>query len=169
MGTKFSNISGGVGGVNIANDGSTIHADGSAKSHAKDRARVFLCHASEDKQVATSLKSQLESAGHAVWLDSSALKGGDDWPKVIARAIAQADVVAVLVSPSLIATDGFARREIELATATAPNSASGARVIPLLLCSVQLPEPLARLHAIDLRRKDGVDRLLLAVARGTWD
>lgn len=168
MGDSFSNISGGVGGVNIANDGSTINVGSRAPADASHRARVFICHASPDKPYATQLKAQLEAAGHAVWLDASALVGGDDWPQVIARAIAQSDAVTVLVSDHLVATRGFAKREIELAMAPSASAPRGATVIPLLLGDVTLPRGLSHLHAIDLRTADAIDQLLDALARCRW-
>jgi len=48
---------------------------------------VFISYTHEDKRDADKLIADLEAAGHACWIDSTAIKGGDEWAKMIAEGI----------------------------------------------------------------------------------
>lgn len=64
----------------------------------KSSVTVFISHASEDKQVAREIATQLREHGFITWLDIHSISPGDNLRAAIEKAISQADVVLVLVS-----------------------------------------------------------------------
>ena len=48
---------------------------------------IFLSYSHADTEFAQRLIADLQKAGHAVWIDSSNLKGGDQWLRAIAEGI----------------------------------------------------------------------------------
>jgi hypothetical protein len=62
---------------------------------------VFLSYASEDRDVVKVLRERLErEAGVSVWLDKEELRGGDQWERKIADALASCAVIVPVISAS---------------------------------------------------------------------
>src|ERR1700733_12386657 len=79
-------------------------------------ASVFLSYASDDRQTARALGDALTSFGLEVWLDESALGGGDAWDQKIRRQIRECDYFMPIVSARTEARhEGYFRREWRLA------------------------------------------------------
>ena len=79
-------------------------------------ASVFLSYASDDRQAARTLGDALTSFGLEVWLDESALGGGDAWDQKIRRQIRECDYFMPVVSARTEARhEGYFRREWRLA------------------------------------------------------
>jgi hypothetical protein len=79
-------------------------------------ASVFLSYASDDRQAARALGDALTSFGLEVWLDESALGGGDAWDQKIRRQIRECDYFMPVVSARTEARhEGYFRREWRLA------------------------------------------------------
>jgi TIR domain len=79
-------------------------------------ASVFLSYASDDRQAARVLGDALTSFGLEVWLDESALGGGDAWDQKIRRQIRECDYFMPVVSARTEARhEGYFRREWRLA------------------------------------------------------
>jgi hypothetical protein len=79
-------------------------------------ASVFLSYASDDRQGARVLGDALTSFGLEVWLDESALGGGDAWDQKIRRQIRECDYFMPVVSARTEARhEGYFRREWRLA------------------------------------------------------
>ena len=74
-------------------------------------ATVFLSYSHADRAYAESLRAELERAGYAVWIDTSSIKGGDDWVSAISAGIRRSFVVVAVVSRSALASR-WARTEI---------------------------------------------------------
>lgn len=55
--------------------------------HADRRRTVFISYSHDDESHARRLIGDLEAAGHACWIDTTAIKGGEEWVKVIAEGI----------------------------------------------------------------------------------
>jgi TIR domain len=62
------------------------------------RPTVFLSYAHEDAAFAQQLIADLDAAGHACWIDTSSLKGGDEWMIAIAEGISASYASLVLVT-----------------------------------------------------------------------
>src|ERR1700733_7465490 len=79
-------------------------------------ASVFLSYASDDREAARSIGDALTSFGLDVWLDESALGGGDAWDQKIRRQIRECDYFMPVVSARTEARhEGYFRREWRLA------------------------------------------------------
>ncbi len=62
------------------------------------RPTVFLSYSHGDKEFAERLIGDLQRAGHQVWIDTTALKGGDLWVRAIAEGIINSYAFLVVVS-----------------------------------------------------------------------
>lgn len=81
---------------------------------------VFVCHASEDKEIARPLADGLRIRGLRVWLDESALKVGDSLRRAIDHGLARSRFGAVILSPNFLQKewphrelDGLAAQELD--------------------------------------------------------
>ena len=104
--------------------------------------RVFLCYRRSDRHAAGLLRGEV---GHRlgrsrVFMDTSDIRAGDQFPDVIKSAVDRADVMLVLIGPGWLAEqerlddpDDWVRREIEAALA------NQVRVVPVLLEDAGLP------------------------------
>jgi TIR domain/SIR2-like domain len=63
---------------------------------------IFLCYASEDREVAQAVKVQLEDAGLDVWMDQEDLEPGDPYEEVIKHAIERCSAFVPLLSPRVL-------------------------------------------------------------------
>ena len=61
-------------------------------------ARIFLCHASEDKAQVREVYQKLKALGFALWLDEVDILPGQDWDYEIDRALETSDFVIVFLS-----------------------------------------------------------------------
>ncbi|MGH6629542.1 MAG: TIR domain-containing protein, partial [Burkholderiales bacterium] len=63
---------------------------------------VFISYARADQELADRLIAGLSAAGHACWVDTSAIKGGDEWAMTIADGILNSyALVPIVTSGSL--------------------------------------------------------------------
>ncbi len=62
------------------------------------RPSVFISYYHGDKEFADQLISDLGSAGHACWIDTSAIKGGDEWVLTIADGILNSYALVPIVT-----------------------------------------------------------------------
>ena len=127
---------------------------------------VFLCHSSVDKAAATQLYQRLLDAGAAPWFDKEDLYGGVEWDLAIKKAVRNSDAVVVCLSQASVDRDGYANREIRLATQFAADKTEGAIfLIPVKLDACEMPERLSEWHCIDLFDEDGYEKLLKALQK----
>ncbi len=120
-----------------------------ADNEASDRplpqssARVMISYSRRDSDLVDRLERDLHAAGFPVWVDRRDIEGGDEWSKEIHRAIDDASVILVVLSPAAVASP-WVRREYRYALK------QGKVVIPLLYHpSPQIPRELERLQKID--------------------
>lgn len=123
--------------------------------------RVFLCHASQDKQAVRQLYTRLRESGYHPWLDEEDLLPGQDWALEIRAAVRRSDVVAVCLSRQSIQKSGFVQKEIGFALDVADEQPEGTIfLIPVRLEECAVPSRLARWHWVDLFEDNGYDRLV---------
>ena len=70
-------------------------------------ARIFLCHASEDKAQVREVYQQLKTLGFAPWLDEEDILPGQDWDYEIERALETSDFVMVFLSTRSVEKVGY--------------------------------------------------------------
>ena len=129
---------------------------------------VFICHASEDKEKASQVHEALKRARLEPWLDQQALRGGDRWDDLIASTIEKVDYVVILNSMALAAKSreaSYVNKEIKRALQADDMRLVGRFIVPASIDDTPLLEPLARFHAVDLRKPDGLSDLVRAIKR----
>jgi hypothetical protein len=129
---------------------------------------VFICHASEDKEKAAQIYEALKRARLEPWLDKDALRGGDRWDELIAATIEKVDYFVVLNSKALAAKSreaSYVNKEIKRALQADDLRLVGHFIVPACIDDTPLLEPLAKFHAVDLRRPEGLSELVRAIKR----
>lgn len=129
---------------------------------------VFICHASEDKKKASEIHETLKRAKLEPWLDQDALRGGDRWDDLIASTIEKVDYFVVLNSKALVAKSreaSYVNKEIKRALQADDMRLVGRFIVPTTIDDAPLLDPLAKFHAVDLRKPDGMGELVRAIKR----
>jgi hypothetical protein len=96
--------------------------------------KVFLSHASEDKEVAEQIQLALVGAGVDVFFDAESLPVGGDYHDRIRRAVQNSDLFVFLISNHSIAKGSYCLSELGLAREKWPHP--NGRVVPVRLGSV---------------------------------
>lgn len=124
--------------------------------------KVFICHASEDKEYALKLYENLELKGIRPWLDKKSLLAGDQWDKQIKNEIKNIDYFLVLNSKSLTNKFiGYVNMEINLALETQLRYRGGIRfIIPIIIDDSPLIDEFQALHFLKLERPEHTDELV---------
>lgn len=110
---------------------------------------AFISYARSDATVAAAIARSLEQNGVSAFLDSS-LGVGESWAEVLAKAVRDADVVVVLLSP-----DYFSSRwsQSELSYAFEMKKV----ILPVVVRDCEVTGPLTYLNHFDLTRDDPRD------------
>jgi hypothetical protein len=107
---------------------------------------LFLSYSRKDSAMGDRIRTDLEAAGHNVWLDRDDIRGGEQWRTSIAEGIGKADRVVLLISPHSMASDNVGR-EVSLAEDLEKP------IIPLLMEPSDIPAGfqylLAGIHYIE--------------------
>lgn len=135
--------------------------------------KIFLAHASEDKEAIRNLRSKLLSHGFKPWLDEVDLLPGQNWHIEIPKAIKASDIFIACLSQQSVQKQGYVQKEFRLALDTYAEKPVGTiYLIPLKLddCNIpdiQLPQlgvSFRDIQWLDFWKPDGFDRLLKAIA-----
>jgi len=130
--------------------------------------KVFICHASEDRQRASEIHDALKQAGLDPWLDKETLRGGDRWDALIESTIREVDCFLVLNSRALAAKSqgaSYVNKEIKVALRAEDWRLVRHFIIPLKIDDAPLLEQLGAFHAVDLTRQEGIRDLIRAIKR----
>ncbi len=128
--------------------------------------RVFLCHASSDKEAVRTLYQRLSKEGFRPWLDEEDLLPGADWRAEIQKAVKRAEVVLVCLSPRSINKAGYVQKEISLTLDAADEKPEGTIfLIPVRLQECDVPERLTRWHWVDLFEPNGYQKLVRSLKK----
>jgi formylglycine-generating enzyme required for sulfatase activity len=126
------------------------------------RPTVFISYARQDAEMAERLIADLRAAGHACWIDTTAIKGGDEWIMTIAEGIINSYAFVVLVTRQALQSRWV---QDEILWARQNNKL----IIPLLLENVVGETrffPLASYQGISINGDDydaALPKLLLAL------
>jgi hypothetical protein len=136
--------------------------------------RIFLAHASEDKDDVRELYRRLEAVGFHPWLDEIDLQPGQNWQIEIPRAIRESKAFIACLSNQSVLKDGYVQKEFRQALSSyAEKPVDTIFLIPLRLdeCHVpdlQIPElgvSLRNIQWLDYWKPDGFQRLVSAIQR----
>jgi hypothetical protein len=93
--------------------------------------RIFLSHASEDREKAEEIALALEGEGHDVFFDRTDLESGADYNAVIRKRVADADLFLFLITPASIDEGSYTLTELRMAREKWAHPKE--RVIPIML------------------------------------
>jgi hypothetical protein len=126
--------------------------------------KVFLCHASQDKETTKKLYDRLRSGRIDPWFDKEKLLAGQDWELEIKKAVRESDVVLVCLSKASTTKEGFVQKEIRMVLDVADEKPEGTIfVIPVILEECNVPERLRKWHWVNYAEREGFDRLMAAL------
>ena len=132
-------------------------------------ARIFLCHASEDKAQVRDVYRRLRAIdGFEPWLDEENLSPGEEWEREIPQALKTSDFILIFLSRNSVTKRGYFQWEMKLALDAWQELPEGTiHTIPVRIdddCVV--PEPFRRYHYANLFDSQGFERLIRAIHTG---
>lgn len=110
-------------------------------------ADIFISYSHQDRESVASISRALNELNITAWSDQK-IRAGDEWMAEIEKALNEAKVLVLCVSPSFLASD-WPQFEIGVALSRARDS--GVRVIPLILRESDVPDALNRFQYLDAR------------------
>ena len=103
--------------------------------------RIFLAHASEDKNEVRELYRRLEAVGFHPWLDEIDLQPGQNWQIEIPKAIRESETFIACLSNQCVLKDGYVQKEFRLALSSYAEKPAGTIfLIPIRLDECQMPD-----------------------------
>jgi formylglycine-generating enzyme required for sulfatase activity len=128
-------------------------------------ARIFLCHASEDKAQVREVYQRLRTIdGFEPWLDEEDLLPGQDWTREIPQALQTSDFILIFFSSLSVAKRGYVQREMKLALDALQELPEGTiHTIPVRLDDCDVPESFRHYHYANLFDPNGFDRIVRAI------
>jgi formylglycine-generating enzyme required for sulfatase activity len=128
-------------------------------------ARIFLCHASEDKAQVREAYHRLHTInGFEPWLDEEDLLPGQDWTREIPRALQKSDFILIFFSRNSVAKRGYVQREMKLALDALQELPEGTiHTIPVRLDDCEVPESFQHYHYANLFAPNGFDHIVHAI------
>lgn len=134
--------------------------------------RVFLAHASEDKNEVRKLYIELKKNGIKPWLDEEDLLPGERWDDKIKEAIKKCSIFLACLSKTSIEKDGYVQRELKIAlTHLEEKTPDTIYFIPTLLEEANLPNinvgtsRLQDYQAVKVYTDDGLNKLILQIKK----
>ena len=128
-------------------------------------ARIFLCHATEDKAQVRDVYRRLRAIdGLEPWLDEEDLLPGQDWTREIPRALQKSDFILVFFSHLSVAKRGYVQREMKLALDALQELPEGTiHTIPVRLDDCEMPASFQHYHYANLFAPNGFDHIIRAI------
>ena len=77
-------------------------------------AKIFLCHANEDKPQVREVYQRRKAEGFEPWLNEKDLLPGQSWDHEIRRALNCSDFILISFSQNSVTKRGYVQREIKL-------------------------------------------------------
>jgi formylglycine-generating enzyme required for sulfatase activity len=128
-------------------------------------ARIFLCHASDDKAHVREVYHRLRAIeGFEPWLDEEDLLPGQEWAREIPRALQASDFILIFLSRTSVAKRGYVQREMKMALDAWAELPEGTiHTIPVRLDDCDVPEQFRRYHWANLFEPNGFERIIRAI------
>lgn len=133
----------------------------------KTMARIFLCHAIEDKPQVRDFYKQLKALGFEPWLDEEDILPGQDWDFEIQKALEEADFVIVFLSKRSVDKIGYVQREFRRAMYHSEEMPEGViHTIPVKLDDCKVPNRFRRHQWANLYEEGAFDRIVRSLRLG---
>jgi hypothetical protein len=118
-----------------------------------ERDAIFISHANpEDNTFTLWLGAKLAALGYDVWADVLRLRGGQDWQRLLERALRERAVKVLLVGTPSAADKQGVRNEIQIAHNVAKQIADKEFIIPLRIAPFDAPFLIAHAQYIEFSR-----------------
>lgn len=130
----------------------------------KRHAKIFLCHANEDKPQVREVYHRLKVEDFEPWLDEEDLLPGQLWDQEIRRALKASDFILIFFSQTSVAKRGYVQREMKLALDAWEEIPEGQiHTIPVRLDACTIPEQFKRFQWVDLFAERGFERIVRTI------
>ncbi len=128
--------------------------------------KVFISYAKEDRAFALDYFAKLSAEGASPWMDDQKLLPGQRWEFEIDRALKEANVVVLLMSPRSVNKRGFVQREAQDAIELLRYKKEGdIYILPLVLESCEVPSFISgKLQYIEMTSPEAWGRVQQALA-----
>lgn len=121
---------------------------------------IFLSYAREDKDKVEQIYRKLQAERINAWLDVADLLPGQNWDRVVKKAIQNARFVLVFLSNHSIGKRGYIQKEISEALDLADRMPEDdIFIIPVRLENCLVPDRLAKWHWVDIFEPDGFKKI----------
>lgn len=113
---------------------------------------VFISYAKEDQSLALDYYARFNDEGVSPWIDYHKLLPGQNWEFEIDRALKEANVVVLLLSPRSVSKRGFVQREAKDAIEQLRYKKEGdVYILPLILEPCEVPSFISdKLQYVDM-------------------
>lgn len=115
----------------------------------EQKRKVFISHSSADLATARAVASALDAADVEYFLDTESLQPGEKLEDAILKALQEASVYVLLVSPTYVNSSWG---QVETGVAVARAREKGVRVIPVMLKDAHVPSALVGFAGLDAAR-----------------
>jgi formylglycine-generating enzyme required for sulfatase activity len=130
-------------------------------------AKIFLCHASEDKQKVREVYQRLKEEDFEPWLDEEDLLPGQLWRQEIPKVLRSSDFILIFLSQTSIRKIGYVQNEFKLAIDSWKQIPEGMiHTIPVRLDNCEIPEQFGEFQWVNLFEERGFERLFRAIRTG---
>jgi len=123
--------------------------------------KIFLSHASEDKEFVRRLARDLRRFGASVWVDEAAIQIGDSLLEKIKGGLGAVEFLGVILSPRSTGSE-WVKREIELALHL--EDGRQLKFLPIVIEDCELPKVLQEHRYADFRNPADYQRQMRSVA-----
>jgi hypothetical protein len=110
--------------------------------------KIFLSYPSDERDTAERLNYALVEQGHDVFFDRADLPAGFEFDQRIASAIAESDLIVVLITPTAVTPGRYTLTEMELAEERWPKPSG--RTLPVMLRPTELAAIPGYLRAVNI-------------------
>lgn len=130
--------------------------------------QIYLSYAREDREATERVYRRLLDEGFKPWMDVEDIIPGQDWRRVIGKAIRESDFILIFLSKNSVNERGYIQREIRLGLEIFSEMlVSDIFVIPVRLEECEIPDEISSLfHHVDIFKEGGWERLLEAIKIG---
>ena len=130
-------------------------------------AKIFLCHANEDKPRVREVYHRLKAEGFEPWFDETDILPGQVRDQEIRRALKNSDFILIFFSQNSVTQRGYLQREMKLALDAWQEMPEGhIHTIPIRLDAGKIPESFQQFEWVDCFGVGGWERLLRALRTG---
>ncbi len=129
-----------------------------------NQSRIFLCHASEDREIVKDYYHRLKTKGLNPWLDKIDILPGQNWRVEIPKAMRSSAFCIIFLSEISISKRGYVQKEFKLALDVLDEIPEGQIfLIPARLETCEIPEKFREIQYVDLFEPEGFEQVVKTI------